>query len=96
MVLVVIGCIFSLIFIRKGGIVEVEEHSVILEGSLSGLVLSILVFSTKYFFSYKRAIENYYDSYTIIENAVYSILTGISTTILALRLLEFKKIKKER
>ncbi|MDR1231800.1 MAG: hypothetical protein LBK61_10415 [Spirochaetaceae bacterium] len=93
MALVVMGCIFSLIFIRKGGIVEAEEHSVTLEGSFSGLVLSVLVFSTKYFFSYKRAIEDYHDSYTVIENAVYSILTGISATILALRLLEFKKLR---
>ncbi|MDR1216171.1 MAG: hypothetical protein LBK25_05785 [Treponema sp.] len=95
MALFVIGYIFPLIFMKKGGIVKVEEHSVILEGSLSGLVLSIIVFSTKYFFSYKRAIESYYDSYTVLENAIYSILTGISASILVLRLLEFKKLRRK-
>jgi hypothetical protein len=63
MVLFAIGYIFTFILMRKGGITKIEEHSVIVDGSFSGLVLSILVFSTRYFFSYKRAIDSYYDGY---------------------------------
>jgi predicted Na+-dependent transporter len=95
MVLFASGYIFSFILMRKCGITKVEEHSVILEGSFNGLILSLLVFSTKYFFSYKRAVDSYYDSYIVIENAIYSILTGISAGILTLRLLEYKRLKKE-
>jgi hypothetical protein len=95
MVLFAIGYIFSFILMRKWGITKVEEHVVTLDGSFSGLVLSILVFSTKYFFSYKRAIDSYYDRYVVIENGIYSIVTGISVGILTLRLLEYKRLTKE-
>jgi hypothetical protein len=67
----------------------------VLEGSASGLVLSILLFSAKYFFSYKRAVDDYYDSYIVIENAVYSIITGVSAGILTARLRELKKLTRE-
>jgi hypothetical protein len=91
MVLFAIGWVFPLVFMRKSGITKAEGHFVVLEGSVSGIVLSTVVFSAKYFFSYKRAIDNYSASYIIIENAIYSIMTGISTGILTVRLLELNK-----
>jgi hypothetical protein len=78
MILFAIGYIFSFILMRKWrkcGITKVEEHSITLDGTFSGLVLSILVFRQN-IFSYKRAIDSYYDSYIVIEKRNLQYING--------------------
>ncbi|MDR0630701.1 MAG: hypothetical protein LBF70_01550 [Holosporales bacterium] len=43
-----------------------------------------------------KAIGCYYDHYAVIENIIYSVLTGISVGILLQRLVELKKLAKNR
>jgi hypothetical protein len=88
---ITIGCLFAFIFISKRQIIKAEKFHITMKGSYNTLVLSMLIFFTKYFFSYMKAIDQYLDYYLFLETAIYSLSMGISIGMLLLRLREFRK-----
>lgn len=93
---IIIGCLFSLIFVSKQRIVKVEKYYVIVNGTYNTFVLSMLIFFTKYFFSYMRAIDQYLSYYFFIETTIYSLSAGVSIGMLLLRIAEFVRLGGNR
>jgi hypothetical protein len=75
---------------------KVKKYHVVVKGTYSTIILSMLIFFTKYFFSYMSATDQYLAGYLFVETAIYSLSAGISIGIFSLRLIEFRRLARSK